>query len=139
MNTVQGAYANSGRSPQSLLIRDSRGYTPLHYSASWGNAGVTDFLLSQSQDIQFVDSTDNDGSTPLFYSASDGNEEVVRQLVAAGADINKQNYKGESPLLVASAGGHGPVVQFLIESGANPNLVSQQEVTSVPISILCEI
>ena len=53
------------------------------------------------------------GRTPTYWAACYGLEEVVQCLVAAGADLNKENDGDATPLMIASQKGHLPVVQYL--------------------------
>ena len=54
-------------------------------------------MLVRSQKAD-VDKPDGSCWTPLHIASSAGQEEVVRELVGAGADVNKKNDKGLTPL-----------------------------------------
>lgn len=56
-----------------------------------------------------------------------GDEEgarVVRQLVAAGADLNVRDANGETPLMNAIATNNAPLVKYMIEHGADFRAIS---------------
>jgi Ankyrin repeats (many copies) len=94
-------------------MQDSR--TPLHWAASAGHLDVVTYLLANDAE---VDKTDDSGWTALHNAGgrdlpcskisdeicldlvSAGQEEVVRELVGAGADVNRKNDKGITPLFV---------------------------------------
>lgn len=47
----------------------------------------------------------------------------LRELIAAGADVNVINNRGFTPLWAASARGYKEMVKLLLDAGANPNIV----------------
>lgn len=62
------------------------------------------------------------GATPLIRACQAGQTEVVAELIAAGADIEKQSHAfptSINPLMAAAEGGHLAVVQQLLEAGAD--------------------
>ncbi|ORX78888.1 ankyrin, partial [Anaeromyces robustus] len=52
---------------------------------------------------------------------SSGNETIVRYLVEQGADLNKEDWKGETPLFNACKSGNETIVEYLVEYGADLN------------------
>jgi ankyrin repeat protein len=91
------------------------GRTPLHWAASSGSTEIACYLIAKNCD---VDKVDESGWTALHIAGrileygkhnavlkscsivSAGNEDIVRELVGAGADINRKNDKGITPLSV---------------------------------------
>jgi ankyrin repeat protein/transglutaminase-like putative cysteine protease len=51
--------------------------------------------------------------TPLHFAAHAGQINVVEYLIAAGADIEAENIKGETPLQLASNRGHREITELL--------------------------
>jgi uncharacterized protein len=54
-------------------------------------------------------------------AARDGRVEDLRQLLAAGADVNAIDARGKTALMVASCRGHTEIVTALIAAGAEVN------------------
>lgn len=66
------------------------------------------------------------GMTALMFAAREGHLGAVRELVGAGADVNKVNgADNQSVLTLAIVNGRLDIAHFLLESGADPNLVSK--------------
>lgn len=65
------------------------------------------------------------GFTALHLAAREGHVEIVRELLAAGADLNGVS-EGDhtSVLLIATVNGHWDLAMELLERGADPNLAS---------------
>ncbi len=67
---------------------ESRGFTPLHYAALWGNTEAIEALVTAGAAIEARDSI---GETPLHKAAqseSANAADAVNELVDAGADIH---------------------------------------------------
>jgi ankyrin repeat protein len=61
------------------------------------------------------------GFTPLLYAARQGCIECARQLLAAGAAIDRTDPDGVTPLLSALLNAHFDTAKYLIEAGAQVN------------------
>ena len=57
----------------------------------------------------------------MQWAAYEGHQTVVQALIAAGADVNKQNNNGWIPLHWATYNGRQAIVQDLIAAGADVN------------------
>jgi ankyrin repeat protein len=65
------------------------------------------------------------GNSALHFAAREGQLEAVRELVAAGANVNVVSGSDHmSPLLQAIITGHFDIAKLLLEHSADPNLVS---------------
>jgi uncharacterized protein len=60
------------------------------------------------------------GDTPLHTFCTWGELEPVKQIIAAGADVNAKGDQGATPLFNAVMGENSQVISLLIELGANP-------------------
>jgi len=76
------------------------------------------------------------GMTALLYAARDGQMDAARELVAAGADINKVSTGDKiSPMVMAIVNGHLDLAKMLLDRGADPNLVSEAGLTALYTTI----
>ncbi|EIM88340.1 ankyrin, partial [Stereum hirsutum FP-91666 SS1] len=62
---------------------------------SSGSVDIARYLVDQKADIDKVDAS---GWSALHIAVSAGHEDVTKELVGAGADVNKRNDKGLTPL-----------------------------------------
>ena len=68
------------------------------------------------------------GGQKLMAAVQAGDVAAVRELIAAGADVNAKSpvvangNDGQTPLLVACFLGHGEIVRLLLAAGANPRI-----------------
>jgi ankyrin repeat protein len=94
-----------------------------------GNRGRASALLAR--DPKLVDAYSGDGFTGLGLAVFFGQEEIARQLVAAGADVNRpsRNAIRVAPLHSAVESGSLPLLNLLLEHGAHPDAVEFLEAT----------
>lgn len=85
----------------SSRLRESGGWTSLHWAVSVSNHIAIDVLLSAGA---YVDATDVKGTTPLHIACcSLDKEAIVRTLCEAGADANAVNDTGNVPSTILLA------------------------------------
>ena len=72
-------------------------------------------LLSRGASVDAKD--ESRGQTALMWAAAEGHAAVVRELVAAGADVQMRVPSGFTPLLFAVREGRLDVVRALLDSG----------------------
>ena len=70
----------------------------------------------------------------LFSAAHTGNEEMIRQLVAAGANVNARDPRGRTPAHVAAFASEDEALRVLAEAGANMNALEGQAYDVVTIA-----
>ncbi len=63
--------------------------------------------------------------TALIYAVRSNDVESVKELLAAGADVNQVSGYGWSPLLVATQNRYYRLGAFLLNNGADPNLANK--------------
>jgi ankyrin repeat protein len=80
------------------------------------DAAAADFAFGRTRD------TDGGGITPLVFATRQNCMECVKELLAAGADVNQVTHYGWTPLLTATQNRHYKIGAYLLEHGANPNL-----------------
>jgi ankyrin repeat protein len=64
-----------------------------------------------------------------MIAATTGDTEAVKQIIAAGADVNARNRFGSTALMGAAAGGHADIVAELLARKAQVNV---QDPTAPP-------
>ncbi|XP_026199434.1 ankyrin repeat domain-containing protein 39 [Anabas testudineus] len=93
-------------------LRDSSGYTALHYASRIGHLAVCKFLLENGA---CASPETRGGATPLHRSAYCGHLDVVRLLLHHRADPMLCDDDGASPLHKAAERGHEEVCLLLLE------------------------
>jgi Tfp pilus assembly protein PilF len=100
------------RDPRELL-REVRLYPHAH--------PIVEALQAKGYSIDRYTGASDDSDTPLSDAAKAGNASIVRQLITAGADVNRAGSGGgNAPLLNAVHGGNATVVRMLLTHGADP-------------------
>lgn len=102
-----------------LNTPDKNGFTPL-MNAIRKNAGNTvSTLIKEGADVNYQAPS---GETALGL-AVDGNFVLfTKELIAAGADVNKRDTSsGRTPLIDAAMNGNAEIVNMLLEAGADKN------------------
>ena len=71
------------------------------------------------------------GVTPLMHAAGKGYLQCVKELIAAGADVNQADNNGQPPLMWAAGWGKNSCLLELIKMGANVNSVNNNSCTAL--------
>jgi ankyrin repeat protein len=83
---------------------DKRGFTALHYAASWGHTDAMVALLDLSPGdaaARLVSSQDWEGLTPLHCASMEGREEACSLLLMQGAAVSAVDKRGRTAIDVA--------------------------------------
>ncbi|KAJ3528187.1 hypothetical protein NM208_g10319 [Fusarium decemcellulare] len=87
------------------------GQTEVHTAVLEG-AGIPEALRQQPWAI---DELDDSGRAPIHHAVKYNNTSALEQLIAAGADINRRDWRGETPLIVGASLGRVEVIRLLLE------------------------
>ena len=93
-------FSNSGRAI--INKQNDGGATALHIAARMGNLSIVQHLINNSADVNIQD---NEGWTPLMRSASFSFSKITKELLEAGARIEKVNDNSDSAILLAARSG----------------------------------
>ncbi|KAL2282062.1 hypothetical protein FJTKL_11128 [Diaporthe vaccinii] len=92
----------------------------LNMAASNGNVTqVNRILAGKAKEYVDINAPDEDGTPPLIYASCFGHEAVVEALIAAGADIDKQDRNRWSALMWAMTNRHKQIAKVLLDNGAS--------------------
>ena len=83
------------------------------------SAIIARWLLERGVD---VDASDEDGRTPLMMAVNRNNMPLVKCLLAAGADVNRQQSDEDNQCSALMFARDAEMVRFLLENGADPNI-----------------
>jgi ankyrin repeat protein len=125
------------RAKAKVNVKMTGGNTALHEASNRLRPGIVKTLIAAGAKVNTKSNT-----SPLSFACSDTYEkwarregwpvdhsariEIVRELMAAGADVNDLTSKEETPLINASEGGFLDIVTELLAAGADINAERQQ-------------
>jgi ankyrin repeat protein len=142
LDAVRAALADD---PALLNAKNESGQTAVLLSKYYGQAGVTEHLLSLKpdldiftaaaighqelvlkeleQDPDLIAAHSTDGWTPLHLAAFFGYKTLAIALIARGADVDARstNAMKNTPLHAAAAGRKADLVELLLHEGADAN------------------
>ena len=78
----------------------------------------------------------NGGRTALESAASQGHVECLKELIAAGADINKENNDGDTALMAAVEFPNANIVDLLLSKGAEVNVKNHDGKTALDLCVI---
>ncbi len=84
-------------------------------------------------EIGEINGTNSCGDTPLYYAVLWNKPDVVKQLLLAGADVNKQCEFGVTPLYEAVSKNNVEMVKILLEAGASTIIKDDGGFTAVDV------
>ena len=98
-------------------MKNDNGVWFLLVASGHGNARMVNLLLEKGIDVNITDDYDynNNNNTALSTAVINAKYDVVELLIEKGADINKENNKGDTPLIHAIRFKDYDMVQLLLE------------------------
>lgn len=103
------------------------GTTVLHWAAYKGEFKhrlLLSVLLAAGEDVDVAAKGGGDGMTALMIAVLRGKSAVVKQILAAGADVNRTEFSNERTALhYAAQKGHTDIVLLLLKAGADTTAV----------------
>lgn len=103
--------------PQSFIIPEEEGWTPLHQAIKNANQRMVKALVDAGSDLS---AQDHRGRTALHLACREDAVKIVRFLLDHGANPSAVNYLQETPLHNA-CGKDTAIMQMLLEMGVDPN------------------
>jgi len=108
--------AGRGQAKQAKQTKAADGTTAEEDQVAALDAAAAEFSFGRTRD------TDGGGITPLVFATRQNCLECVKELLAAGADVNQVTHYGWTPLLTATQNRHYKIGEYLLDHGANPNI-----------------
>ena len=81
--------------------KDNAGNTDLHLAVIKGDNQEVQNLISEEDNIFFLNHQNEEGNTALHLAVQNNNKEIVKSLIDKGADINLQNNDNNTALHLA--------------------------------------
>ena len=96
------------------------GNSPLMEACEQGNLQLAKLLLKANARINYRDEYGFDALMSAIQSRHADSIAIMKELIAAGSDVNYQTKSGRTPLMVVGHYGSAECVKFLLKQGANP-------------------
>ncbi|XP_034101690.1 DNA-binding protein RFXANK [Drosophila nasuta] len=116
----------------SIDIKDSHGFTPLHWAASYGQMVSTQLLVAAGAN---VNSLAPDMITPLLLAAAGGHNEIVRFLLDRGASGTHMDIVGNTALMYAAAGNHPHTCNELLSKDLDFSATNENGDTAYALAV----
>ncbi len=68
-------------------------------------------------------------TSPIILAAAYGRKDIIKLLLSKGADVNKQDGRGDTALHMASKTCRPDIIKQLLKAGANPKLLNKHNQT----------
>ena len=98
-------------------IKDSNGWSALHYACQLGDYQSVEILLGNGA---LIDAYSNNKRIPLHLASYRGFSNIVEYLLKNGSDPNYKDELGCTPLHLAAKKGHVKCIEFLLQYEADP-------------------
>ncbi|RSL60626.1 hypothetical protein CEP54_006655 [Fusarium duplospermum] len=86
----------------------------IHQAAKQGD--TTQMRQALREQPEAIEELDSCGKAPIHYAVMDDNVDVLEQLILAGADTIRRDFRRHTPLVLAVAFGHEEATQILLEN-----------------------
>jgi ankyrin repeat protein len=107
---MMAAYKGNAPAAEALLASGAAvnrpGWTPLHYAAASGDAGIVRLLLGHGARIDAVSPPASGAYTPLMMAAREGQQDTALLLIDAGANPKRKNGEGLTAAQIAERADH---------------------------------
>ncbi|KAK9694629.1 Ankyrin repeats (3 copies) [Popillia japonica] len=97
---------------ENVDVKDTAGYTALHYAARNGHSDICKCLLARGSDVNAV--TKAGLATSLHRACSAGYYNIVKILLEHKADVNLQDSDGKTALHRAASAQNKPICEQLL-------------------------
>ncbi len=127
-----------------INVRDREGQTPLFYACVPPGRGpwedIVDLLLTHGADPTIANDLGRGplsmiAGMPSFVGNAEMAKRIANSLLSNGAEVNRQDYRGDTPLHVAAGVGLVPVVKVLLQHGSDPTIWNKEGQT--PLRYAC--
>ncbi|KAJ3344227.1 hypothetical protein HDU93_000017 [Gonapodya sp. JEL0774] len=116
------------RAGANVNLKNENGQAPLHYAASKNRLDIVKLLLNPPAGAKAnTNAVDSNRQTALHRASAKGYDKMVELLLAAGAEVDKEDKQGNTPLHLACEEGHGSTAVLLIGKGASLDAQNNEE------------
>ena len=112
----------------------ANGVTPLMMAARTGDVEIVKTLLAR--DVSVMAAIPTTGQTALMWATAERHWDIMRELIAAGADVEAQSKIGFTPLLFVTRNGDREAAEILIAAGAGVNTGGSDGTHALPLAIV---
>jgi ankyrin repeat protein len=121
LQALQNELARFGVDPKDIFY-DTFKQTPIFYCSLIKDptlcTQIFEFLVAQGVDPLYRDTLKQ---TALYYACREQQYTLIKELLAAGCQVNNRDEYGQTPIYYACREGHIEVVRLLLQNGADVN------------------
>ena len=117
-----------------MRMKDSNGFTILHYASMNGHDDTVRTLLESGASPADLNACNKNGSTAIYVASQNGHLGIVDMLLQFGADPNIKRSDGWTPPMIASTNGHSDVVELLLNAKVDVNACNKKGSTAIYIA-----
>lgn len=111
-----------------INLQDAHGHTAIYHAVLGSHLRIADLLLEAGTEL--------DATALLLDAVQQGviEREVFRYLAGKGANLEKQDERGDTPLLIAIREGNHRLARHLVSFGANVTVTDAEGKTALEIA-----